>query len=775
MDSEVAPETVHHHAEHKNANLAGRLADFVLSHKIYALAAVIYLIIALVNFWPVTAHVASAVAGSGGDTYQSLWGMWFVGYSLFTLHQGIWHTMLVFWPVGAGMAYQTFNPIASVLATPFTAVSLPFAYNLIFFSGFCLSGLTMFILARYLTKNSYAAFIAGLIFAFSAFHIAQAYGHLDYASIEWIPLALYFFLRIIREDYGRNKKAIALAVTMILACFIGDVQMGVILIFLLLVIFTVYLIKKEKRVRVLSRSFYKAMLVFVVATAILGSWAWVPIVGAVLHGGSTSVTALSDVQHNELWSDDLLSFFVPSPYNGFLGGLSLSYASIYHGDISETASYLTYTAIILALLGLWKHFKENRLWLILGVVFCLLALGPVLLVAGGTTGVPLPFMLYRLIPFLNTVREPGRFSLIISIALAVMAAYGVKTLTEHKGNEAHHAAAPMINVKLLGIVTVIAILFFVESNGMPSSALSANAVTTTLSIPKAYGQLAQLSGNFSVLQLPIIPDQQSLYPNLYPGKAMYYQTVSHKPIVGGYATRENLTQELSTYQIPLAVQATSLLDYGKMIYQSPVSENYTNMTLLTLYNYGTAFVVVDKTAYNQSQFITLGSYLYALLGTPVYNDNTTTIFNSGNATAKSIYRSYVGYPVLSDWDENVTFLNGAYVEQWLPVAAGAVTVFAPYVNQSDLYNTLYHNQIYYVNSIITVVAASDGPQKLDIGLPRTASAYSLVGTANLTSQFRTYTFDVNMSSGPVGNTYFFVGESPNYPVRILNISFSRAG
>jgi hypothetical protein len=398
-------------------------------------------------------------------------------------------------------------------------------------------------------------------------------------------------------------------------------------------------------------------------------------------------------------------------------------------------------------------------------------------VAGKATGVPLPFMLYRLIPFFNTVREPGRFDLVISIALAVMAAYGVKTLTEHR-KEVHHATnASAINVKLIGIVAVVAILFFIESNGMPTSALGAGAVTTKLSIPLAYSQLAQLQGNFSILQLPIIPDQESSYPNLYPGEAMYYQTASHRAIVGGYTTRENITQELSTYQIPLAVQATSLLDYGKMLYQSPVSQNYTNQTLLTLYNYGTNFVALDKTAYNESQFITLGGYLYALLGTPVYNDNTTTIFNVENAIAKSVYRSYVGYPVLSDWDQNVTFLNGTYVEQWVPLGAGAVSVFAPYANnsQGELYNTLYHNQIYYVNSIITVTASSDGPQRLVLGLPKSATAYSAIGSVNLTSGFQKYTFDVNMSSGPVGNTYFFVGQNPDYLVKILNISFSRAG
>jgi hypothetical protein len=771
MDSEVAPE---HHAEHHIAhkNVAQRLSRFVLSHKIYALAAVIYLIISLINFWPVTAHLVSTVPGVGGDTYQSLWGIWFIGYSLIALHQGIWHTSLLFWPIGASLTYQTFSPIASLLATPFTAVSIPFAYNLIFFAGFCLSGLTMFILARYITKNSYAAFIAGLIFTFSAFHITQAYGHLDYANIEWVPLALYFFLRIVKEDHGRNLKALALSVCMILACFTGDVQTGIVLIFLLIVLTIIYILMKSTRSRILNMGFYKAVGIFLVATFVLGCWAWIPIVSSMVHGGGASLQSLSDVQHNALWSDDILSFFVPTPYNGIFGRLSLAYASIYHGDISETSSYLTYTAIILAVIALWKSFKENRLWLALAVVFGIMALGPILLVAGSNTGVPLPYMAYRLLPFFNTVREPGRFDMIVTIALAIMAAYGVKALTEHK----HHASdtsMPLINARTLGIIAVIAILLLVESNGIPTSALVARAVTTNATIPGIYTQIGGVAGNFTVLQLPIIPDQSSSVPELYSGKAMYYQSASQKPIVGGYTTRENNTQQLSLYQIPVAVQATSLLDYGQLIYESPISENYSNQTLLTLYNYNTAFVVIDRTAYNQTQFELLVGYLYNMLGKPIYNDNYTTVFSTQNAISRAVYNSYVAYPVLSDWNQTVSFVNGSYVQQWNPIGPGAVSVFAPVQNQSDLQNTLYHNQVYYANTTVTVVAKSSYPQALYLGVPTGTANYSIIGAQNLTTQFQKFSFKVRMPAGPIGNTFFFIGQYHSYPIQIKNISFSK--
>jgi hypothetical protein len=769
-----------HHASHPGK--IARLTKFILSHKIYALAAVIYLVIALINFWPVTTHITSTVAGIGGDAYQFMWDIWFVGYSLFTLHQGIWHTTLLFWPIGASLIYQTSIPIASLLVTPFTAVSLPFAFNLIFFAGFCLSGLTMFILARYLTKNSYAAFIAGLIFTFSSFHIAQAYGHVEYTNIEWIPLALYFFLRIVREDQHRLRKALAVAICMVLTCFMVDVETGIILMSLLAVITIIYLIVKETRSRILSRSFLKAIGVFIVATFILGSWAWIPIAGSIIHSGTGGLNSLSDLGHNAIWSDDLLSFFIPNPYNGILGGLFSGQSYIYHGDISETAAYLTYTAIILALLGLWKHFKENRLWLVLGVIAVVLALGPVLLVnttlpatigsGTGVSGVPLPYQIVRMIPVLSALREPGRFDMVVTIALAIMAAYGVKYLTDLK--EGHHHLQGL-NMKAIGVIVIISLLFLVESNGISLSASAVNATTTHVAIPQAYYELAPLQGNFSVLQLPIIPDPVSSQPQLYAGKAMFYQTVSHKPIVGGYATRENTTQQLSVYQIPLAIEATSMLDYGQLLYESPVAENYTNQTLLSLYNYQVGLVTLDKTAYNQSELQQMGDYLYSVFGSPVYNDNTTTIFSTQNAITQSLYRSYVAYPVLSDWNQSVSFVNGSYVQEWEPVGLGAVSVFAPYANQSNLYNTLYHKQLYYANTIVSFEASSPVPQKLYLGTPTSSTNYSVIGYYNITAGMHEYAFNVSLVSGPVGNTFFFLPQYTNYPTKIVNITFTRGG
>ena len=159
----------------------------------------VYLLISLVMFWQVTINIFTYVVNGHGDVYQTLFNLWWVPYAVFTLHQSPYLTNLLYYPLGANLVTQTLTPLAGIFSVPLQWVSSGFAYNALFFSSFALSGIFMFALANYFVKNRYAAFIAGLIFAFSPMHIAQSYGHLDWTIIEWVPLFLYFYVRTINE------------------------------------------------------------------------------------------------------------------------------------------------------------------------------------------------------------------------------------------------------------------------------------------------------------------------------------------------------------------------------------------------------------------------------------------------------------------------------------------------------------------------------------------------------------------------------------------------
>ena len=75
---------------------AGALTAFISSskssvqrnYKIYALATLIYAVIAVLMFYQISGNMGSLVPGTGGDTYQNLWEIWWVGYA--TLLPSCW-------------------------------------------------------------------------------------------------------------------------------------------------------------------------------------------------------------------------------------------------------------------------------------------------------------------------------------------------------------------------------------------------------------------------------------------------------------------------------------------------------------------------------------------------------------------------------------------------------------------------------------------------------------------------------------------------------------
>jgi len=364
-----------------------------------------------------------------------------------------------------------------------------------------------------------------------------------------------------------------------------------------------------------------------------------------------------------------------------------------------------------------------------------------------------------MIPIINVVREPGRFSLVLTIAMAMLAAMGFKSLSENpKPNRS----------KLLIVVLVLSLFFLIESNGLPLSPLLTAFTTTNAGVPQLYYALANSTSNFSILGLPSMALQNSQTPNYFTGQQTYYAAISQKRLVGGYVSRENATQQLSLYNIPLSVQSTVLAQGGNTSYQSPIAQNLTNMTLLTLYNYNTAYVTVSKAAYTNAELAELEQYLSKTFGSPVYNDNTTIAFATDNAIVNSLYRSFVGYPILSQWRVATTLYNGTTQTLWLPQTYGPIIVYAPYPNGTAVQSAIYSQKSYFVNSTMTFLALGDGQLKV---LVSDSSNYQVAATLNLTNTMQRYSVSLQLPSGPEGSEIIFESAT-NQSAEIQDIAFS---
>jgi hypothetical protein len=755
---------------------------FVRMYKALILAFAIYLLIAFIRFPDILLNITKMVPGAAADTYGNLWDIWWVPYALFKLHASIFSTNLLFWPIGANLVYQTMTPAAALLTAPLQAISLPLAYNVLFFLGFALSGAGMFVLADYVTSNKYAAFISGLIYTFSATHIIQSYIYLDWMFWCWIPIGLYFFIRILKEE--RNYyNAFGLAVSFLLSIAMGNLEEGIIEIMLYVFVLAAYLIYHATRKGVLRKWVALQLLVAVLLVLIMGAWLVVPLVNLLLAKPSSNLlnqnllsvaNQLNSLQYNVQNSMDLLSFFLPSFYNGpGTHGVYWYYRGLFAIASIEKTGYLTYTAIILALIGIIKTRDRAVLWAALGLIFAWISMGPYLQVAGASTQIPGLYLLYSSIKYINVVREPGRFIIIAIMALAILAGYGFIEISKFLEKR-----APRFKIgKTYMLIAAISILFLFENTGMPiTNSLRVMPFTTVPTIPRFYYELKSIPDNFSVLQLPAIPSTygQSV---LYEAEAEFYSTASLKPLDGGYITRTNYTEFEYLYYLPLAIEAKNLQDFGFPYYLSPVNENYSNQTLLFLYNFKTAFVVINTGAFNSTQLSYLYTYSENLFGSPVYIDNSTIAFQTSNAIQRALYKSFVVYPVLSDWNLTTTEKNGSAIGAWSPVGDGLLAIYAPYPKGIDEYNSI-PSQTYTTNATMRFVAYSASGRQSLLYIEEQAGSESPVAISSIEVAPYEEEYEVRLPdlvSGPDGNyALFVVSNSSQSQVRVYNITISKS-
>lgn len=161
-------------------------------------AGALYTLLTLVTTWPLAARLTTSLPADLGDPLLNCfildWGIQHV-LALAAGDPGAfrqyWHAP-IFHPEPLALAYSEHLLAQAVQAAPVYAATgnILLAYNLLFLSTFVLSGIGMYLLARELTGSGPAGFVAGLLYAFALYRVAQ-FPHLQVLSSQWLPLALY--------------------------------------------------------------------------------------------------------------------------------------------------------------------------------------------------------------------------------------------------------------------------------------------------------------------------------------------------------------------------------------------------------------------------------------------------------------------------------------------------------------------------------------------------------------------------------------------------------
>jgi hypothetical protein len=407
---------------------AGITLPFTLSKPLLRLLLVLggFTLLTVLFFWPWLAQLSSALIGPPEDNMQDFWNSWHVA------HARSWRDLVftdtIRFPQGTSLAYHSFAwPqvfAVALLARLFgdSFATLVTLQNLTLLASFPLAAAAMFTLARHLLGEGrdLGAAIAGFIFAFNPWHVAQMMHHAHVSGIEFLPLFVLFYLRALAEPNWRwLAGAAVLQALSALSCWY--------FLFYTLYFFAFHLLYLRLSQGRWPRRWPLAAPALCTAGALLLLSPWLIPMLAV-----RSQSSLYYVGNNMFVAD--LAALVAFPPTHLLSHFGSGIYAAITGNAWEGAVYLG--LVNLGLLG-WvftRKYEKRLLHYVLGgaAFFLVIAAGEALHVAGRVTPLHLPGVLLSHLPFFANVRTPARAMVMVFLFLGLALGYAVSLLKARK-------------------------------------------------------------------------------------------------------------------------------------------------------------------------------------------------------------------------------------------------------------------------------------------------------------------------------------------------------
>lgn len=458
---------------------------------------VIYILITIIVTWPVIAKLSTHIyANDGGDALNSVWFLeWQKDYAKdrgFSLAiPG--NCDIIAFPYTFSFGNAPPEPVYTLPARLIAYLYNPAAaYNLMIMMSFVFGAMAMYGLAYYVTSSIPAAFIAGLIFAFSPYHFYQSREHLGLANIQWLPI--YFFALLHHSRHQSWFSALALTLAFLSLLFLN----------LYYAIFTFL-----STLLILSvRSFYRRKTPWISKIDLKKTFAIVTVIsvtaffgfrGAYLEQRSGYDRHQVPLWHVEDLSATALAYITPALQNPFIGErVDLrSLRGIIPGG-SEMTLYLGIVPMMLALIGLYS-IKRRRVggdeaemevfhvsvFAALFMFAFVFSLKPHITLFGFKFAMP-SLLVFKMFPFLRIM---GRWSIIVYLAMAALAAIGVKKMLS--------GAEKKRQILMLAILLILITVDFTYISKPPLVDLRPESQSTV------YSWLSARGGSKPIIEYPV--------------------------------------------------------------------------------------------------------------------------------------------------------------------------------------------------------------------------------------------------------------------------------
>lgn len=406
------------------------------------------------------------VPGRGGDVYQTLGK--FLAHESFS-EEGF----------QAGISWDPFDYVALLIGW----VPIDWVYKLSWGLTYVLSGLGMYLLVRHYTQNKNAGVIAGMLYAFSHFHIVRSLGFWGATNQQWIP----FFVLFLERGLERKSLWNWLGVLIFGYLILTTDPHYVLAVALFLLVFLAIRWRRIREILHTKRTRY-SLLGILFFGIIAGIWMRSDYLSVLISDENYFVLSMDWVLKG---SNSVWSLFIPGSFHTLWGPWFTFYGDdrFYLGEINK--AYLGVLTIVLMIAGFW-HYRHTQQrtralwieWTVVFVLFSVLTLGPFLQLVH-VTEIPMPYyLLYRALPFLESVRAIDRLFVIAMLAAGVMAGLAYTTAT---------SALPVVRRRIL-FSAVIAVGLI--------DAWSWNLPTEPIQYSRYYETLAKDSSVDTILESP---------------------------------------------------------------------------------------------------------------------------------------------------------------------------------------------------------------------------------------------------------------------------------
>lgn len=499
-----------------------------------------YFLLTTVMTWPTVLHLTDGIPGDGFDGWQNYWNMWWVKKALLELGTTPFFTDYLYPPNGASLLFHTLNIFNSFWTLPIQLnFGLAIAYNAVVLVSFTLAGYGGYLLALdTLTRLRFtgpglrpAAFVGGLIFTMSPFHLAHLLGHMQVFSMIWPPFYVLWLMRTLHPlpmDGGRREvRNIALAcLFLILATLVDWYHTLYLLIFTGLALLWTLNVQRKMFKRFTLRPLWLILAIGLGFAVVLS-----PLLVPMMRAARSTPELQTGLEQSIALSADLLAFILPSEMHPLWGQWAKTIAENFSSTLSERLIFAGFVPLALAVFAIGQSWRQQwvKFWVFITASFFILALGPYLHIGGkivsiGGWPLPLPYLLlYHTVPFIGLTRSLSRYDLMVMLGLGVLVAIGLARLSGVRGQRpgARDNASPFTIHNFLPFLAALLICFEFLAIPYPISKIDT---------PPFYFDLAQQPGDFTIAELPMNWDRPT---------PMLYQTVHGKRLLTAYTSRDN--------------------------------------------------------------------------------------------------------------------------------------------------------------------------------------------------------------------------------------------